>query len=474
MAKEIIGPASPYQVNFLNASADIIIAGGAVGSSKSYIGLMRHLRWKDDKFYRGFCFRKNSVTLMASGGLFEAAAQMYRQVDPGLKIKEKKQQLVFSSGATISFKHYEKDSDGEKIRGLEISNGFYDEGTDASEEHIWMIISRLRATRAKVNPSLWITCNPNPDVWLREWVDHWLYPEGHEKAGFPDPDKNGKIRWMLRVDGVKFWGDSKEELIERYGKPDLAHDHPQQVKPLSVQVLLGTIYDNPILIERNPEYLARLEGLPKVKRDRDLHGNWNAREKGSTYFDRTWCEEIVGYEPSQIDKIVRAYDFAGSLKTDANPSPDYTVGALMAKMKNGDYVVLDVKRTRIQFGAWEKFIVENALEDREKFREVTILVPEDPNPAAKAACSLLIRSLAESGLYAQRMRASTSKLDRFRPFSAMAEQGGVKFLKGCGTDLENKVFNSNEFVYRELEAFDGTRRRGELGHDRFVVVYKPT
>ena len=271
---------------------------------------------------------------------------------------------------------------------------------------------------------------------------------------------------MLRVDGVKFWGDSREELIERYGKPDLAHDHPRQVKPLSVQVLLGTIYDNPILIERNPEYLARLEGLPKVKRDRDLYGNWNAREKGSTYFDRTWCEEVNGYDPSQIDKLVRAYDFAGSLKTDANPSPDYTVGALMAKMKNGEYFVLDVKRTRIQFGSWEKFIVENALEDREKFREVTILVPEDPNPAAKAACSLLIRSLAESGLYAQRMRASTSKLDRFRPFSAMAEQGGVKFLKGCGTDLENKVFNNNEFVYRELEAFDGNRRRGELGHDR--------
>ena len=272
MPVETVQPSSLYQEKFLNSNAQIIIAGGAVGSSKSYTGLMRHLRWMDDPHYRGYCFRKNSVTLMSSGGLFEAAANMYRIVDPGLKVKEKKQQLVFSSGAIVSFKHYERDSDSEKIRGLEISNGFYDEGTDAEEDHIWMIISRLRTTRAKVNPSLWITCNPSPATWLREWVDWWLYPQDHLKAGFPNPERNGTIRWMLRVDGTKYWGDTKEELIDRYGKKHLSCDDPLQVKPLSVQVLLGTIHDNPILIERNPEYLARLESLPKVKRDRDLYG----------------------------------------------------------------------------------------------------------------------------------------------------------------------------------------------------------
>ena len=77
----------------------------------------------------------------------------------------------------------------------------------------------------------------------------------------------------------------------------------------------------------------------------------------------------------------------------------------------------------------------------------------------------MIRNLAEAGLYAQGMRASTSKLDRFRPFSAHAQTGGIKFLKGCGQDLENKNYNTLEFVYKELEVFDGLRRRGESGHD---------
>ena len=137
----------------------------------------------------------------------------------------------------------------------------------------------------------------------------------------------------------------------------------------------------------------------------------------------------------------------------------------MAKMKDGTYLVLDIKRTRIRYGDWEKFIVENALEDSEKFKNVDILIPQDPNPAAKAACEMLIRSLAEKGLYAQKIRASSSKLDRFRPFSSMCQNSGVKFLKNCGTDLENNIQNDNGFIYKELEAFDGLRRRGESGHD---------
>ena len=194
----------------------------------------------------------------------------------------------------------------------------------------------------------------------------------------------------------------------------------------------------------------------------------------STYFQRGWCEEVTGYDPNEVLKIVRAYDMAGTIKSENNTSPDYTVCVKMAKMKDGTYLVLDVKRTRIRFGSWERFIIENAMEDKELHKEVTILLPEDPNPAAKAATSMLIRSLAENGLYAQKIRASTSKLDRFRPFSAMAQNQGIKFLKGCGNDLENKNYNTLDFVYKELEAFDGLRRRGESGHDRInVVVYKP-
>ena len=473
MSREVVGPMSLFQERYINSDAKIIIAGGAAGSAKSHCGLLRHLRFVEDPYYTGMCIRKNSTAIMKRGGLFWAAVDLYKKVYPDLKVKLKEQTIVFPSGATVSFSHYENDKAADLYHGLELSSVFYDEASQDSQEHIWWLISRLRS-KAKMNASIWLTCNPDVNSYLREWVDWWIYPEGHEKFGLPDPDKNGKIRYLLRVGNDMRWADTPEELIKRYGKSHLTLDHPQQVKPLQVQCLLGTIYDNPWLLENQPEYLATLESLPDMERRRLLLGDWEAREINSTYFQRSWVEEISGYDESQVVKIVRAYDMAGTLKSDANNSPDYTVATKMAKMKDGTYLVLDVKRTRIRFGDWEKFIIENAMEDKELHREVTILLPEDPNPAAKAATALMIRNLAEAGLYAQKIRASTSKLDRFRPFSAMAQNHGVKFLRGCGQDLENKNYNTLDFVYKELEAFDGNRRRGESGHDRIkVVVYKP-
>ena len=66
------------------------------------------------------------------------------------------------------------------------------------------------------------------------------------------------------------------------------------------------------------------------------------------------------------------------------------------------------------------------------------------------------------------MRASKGKLDRFRPFSAMAQNNGILFLESCGYDYENKIDHDNEFIYRELEVFDGKRKSGEMGHDRML------
>jgi len=236
----LIEPKSTFQERYLQSNAKILVVGGARGSSKSYIGLVRHLRWAHDPFYRGFCIRRNSTAIMKAGGLFDEATDLYRLYDPKIKIKLKDQKIVFSSGASVSFSHYEDDKAGENYRGLQLSNVFYDEATHASEKHIWWLMSCMR-TKAKVNPSIWLSCNPDPDSYLFEWIRWWLYPEGHEKFGLPDPEKNGVTRYVLRVAGVMCWGDTPEELILRYGKSDLPLDHDKQVKPIAFQVLLGTI-----------------------------------------------------------------------------------------------------------------------------------------------------------------------------------------------------------------------------------------
>lgn len=460
----LLSPKSAFQERYLNSEANIIVAGGAMGSSKSYIGLMRHLRWVEDRHYRGYCIRKNSTTLMKSGGLFEEALEMYRQYDDRVIPKYKDQKIVFPSGASVSFSHYESERSSELYRGLQLSSAFYDEATDSEESHIWFLISRLRS-KAKMVPSIWLTCNPSPDHYLREWVDWWLHPEGHEKFGMPDPEKNGVMRWIVRIGGTILWGDSREELIVKYGKPDLPMDHKHQIKPMSFMCLFGTIYDNPTLIETNPHYLASLESQPDIERRRNLHGDWEARQEGSSYFERSWVEEIPFVSEGDIAQTVRAFDFAATLKSDINPSPDYTTSVRMRRLRSGEYLIDDIRKIRIRVGEWEKF-VEDCFNDDPY--GTTYIIPQDPGAAAAKATQDFCRRLAEKGIPTKKEKTNRSKLDRFRPFASMAQNSGVVILKGCATDYENGISNNNDFYYRELESFTGNRRGGESGHDDLV------
>ena len=78
---------------------------------------MRHLRFVEDPNYRAYCIRKNSSAIMASGGLFWEAVNLYTKYDPNIKVKMKDQRIIFPSGAEISFSHYENDTAAKKYQG---------------------------------------------------------------------------------------------------------------------------------------------------------------------------------------------------------------------------------------------------------------------------------------------------------------------------------------------------------------------
>lgn len=457
----IIQPCSKFQQDYLTADENILLVGGAAGSSKTHVGLMRHLRFIEDPMYRGYVIRKNSTAIMASGGLFDAAVHLYSKYSD-IKIRVKDQKIVFPhSKAEISFSHYENRNAAMKFQGLEISNIMYDEATHAEEEDIWWLISRLRS-KAKNKPSIWLTCNPDPDSWLFKYAFPYLNPVGHPLAGRPAADKNGWVRWILRVDGNLVWADSREELVLKYGRKDLPLLHDDQVKPKSFRCLFGTIDDNPVLQKTNPDYKATLESLPNVERERLRYGNWFARAEASGFFKRGWVNEVTEYpEQSDIVKIVRAWDIAGELASPKDIDPDYTVGVKMAKLKNGQYIILDVVRFRARYGDVKNRIIGVATEDGVG---VDIIIPQDPNASGKAASKMLAQEIINEGFSARTVATSKSKIDRFRPFASTAENGNVSVLKNCCTCLENKIYGDNSFYYNELEKFDGGRK----GHDDLV------
>lgn len=443
-------PASRKAAMYLQSDAIVTVFGGAMGSGKTYNGLLKFLRWIDDPNFRGVVIRKSSTTIMRSAGIFDSSKGMYRAFDPTVKVNHKAQKFTFSSGAEIAYTHLETDEQAEGLRGSEFSHALLEECTELKEDHVLVVLSRLRS-KANMTPSMGITCNPNPSHFLRQWVDWYLLPEGHEHAGRPDPDKDGIIRYFLRINNEMIWADSKEELFERYKDPNLPDDDITQPMPVSFTFISGNIFDNPILLKTNPSYLASLKAMKRVKQERDLWGNWNVREETSGFWKSFWCNEILSRPArNEVSKRVRAWDIAGSKKSETNTNPDYTASVLMTLYKDGRYAIEDVFRFRGTYHEVYKKIAETSKLDG---TDVQVLIPQDAGAAGLSAVNNLQQYLAENGIPARKVKTSKSKLDRFRPFAAACEAGAVDILKNCGTDLENKIYSDNGFWYSELEGF---------------------
>jgi phage terminase large subunit-like protein len=462
---KIIKPRSKFQSLYLNANENFLIVGGAAGSSKSYVGLMRHLRFIEDPNYRGICIRKNSTAIMKIGGLFEEAVSLYRQYCPDIGIKIKDQKITFPSGAAIAFSHYENRNAAQLYQGLQFSGIMYDESSHSEEEDIWWLQSRLRS-KANCPHSIWLTVNPDPDSWILKYVNWYLYQDGHPLAGRPDPELNGKTRWLLRIGGEIVWGETREELILKYGKKSLPADHPDQVKPRSFRALFGTIDDNPPLLALQPDYKANLESMPYADCERLRWGNWFARPSGSNYVKRSdFVELTIPPSDSEFVEVVRAWDFAGTLPSDNLPNPDYFASVKMGKTREGNYVIIDVTRTRITFGKWKEYILDKAKKDG---KNVLQILPEDPNPQAKANAFTLASEIRSYGYPVLTKKSNTKKMEMFRPFAAATENKLIHIVKGCCKDEWNKVYGDNSFYFNELEAFDGERHNTKLGKDDMV------
>jgi len=87
--------------------------------------------------------------------------------------------------------------------------------------------------------------------------------------------------------------------------------------------LPAKVFDNPALLQVNPEYLAWLLSLPRLERERLLNGNWKIRPAAGLYFKREWCA-VADEVPADLD-VVRYWDLAATEKTEFN-DPDWTVG----------------------------------------------------------------------------------------------------------------------------------------------------
>src|SRR5882672_7099485 len=280
-------------------------------------------------------------------------------------------------------------------------------------------------------------CNPDADSWVAEFLAWWIDPQ----TGLPIPERAGVLRYYVRIAGRIVWADRPEDLMQHLpaaGDPSPGVDPP---RPISVTFIPASVFDNPALLQVNPDYLAWLLSLPLLERERLLVGNWKIRAAAGLYFKREWCA-VVDEVPADLE-IVRHWDLAATEKAELN-DPDWTVGIKLGRDKNGGCWLLDMVRERANPGDVERLLLNTATQDGKR---VSIGFGKDPGQAGKSQALHLVRAL--SGFTVTPASESGDKITRFGPFSSQCRVGNVKIRRG----------RWNEDLLRVLEGFP------DLAHD---------
>lgn len=267
------------------------------------------------------------------------------------------------------------------------------------------------------------TCNPDPDTWVKKWIG-WFIGED----GFPIKERCGKLRWFIRQNDEMIWANSAQELLDQYGKDEM---------PKSITFIPSTVYDNQILLKKDPAYISNLKALSRVDRMRLLEGNWNVKESAGNLFRREWFP-ILDVIPAGWIKAIRFWDRAASKPSETNSDPDWTRGLKLYRYPDNTYLVGDLKSIRDTPGQVEKFIKTVAQHDG---NQVQIMAQQDPGSAGIAEAEYFTRMLG--GYYVRTETYSKDKITRAKPVSAQAEAGNIRILRA----------RWNEEFFNELENF---------------------
>lgn len=430
-----LAPQKGPQENFLATTADICVYGGAAGGGKTYGLLLEPLRHKNNKGFNAVIFRKAYTQITSPGGLWDSARKVYSPIKGAYPLKTPKLHWTFSSGASVNFAHIGRDDDCNDWQGSEITMIGFDELTHFSEYQFFYMLSRNRST-CGVRPYVRATCNPDSDSWVAKFISWWIDPE----TGYPISERSGIVRWMTRNNEQIMWFDSKEDGFKYYENNGI-DKNKAETKLKSVTFIASKLQDNKILMEKDPGYLANLEAMSVIEKERLLNGNWKIKAAAGLFFKRSEVRMIEEL-PSDVSRWVRAWDLAATEADEHEKNmPAATAGVLMGKRKNGCYVIADVTNVRLRSDEVRKHIKNTAIIDKKKYKHVRVRLPQDPGQAGKEQAKSYIKML--SGFSVKAVPESGSKESRADPFSAQWQHGNVEML----------ISEWNEMYLSQLESF---------------------
>lgn len=285
------------QTKFLSTNADITIFGGNRGGGKSMSLLLEALKDIYNPSFMATILRNEKDDLDDIINVSET--QVFHQFG---SYNRSKDLMIwnFKSGAKLKFNYYADSMPDFKKRfqGKQYAYIGVDEITHIEYEKFKYLVTCNRNAYG-IRNRFYGTCNPDPDSWVRKFIDYWIGEDG-----LPIDDRDGQLRYCFMdgdtVDTI-YWGDSVDEVYEqaKHIIDPLWEKGKEQYTALgfdkksmfvkSVTFIRGRLEENIALISSDPNYVANLAQQGEEQRARDLDGNWNYKRTGD---DKIKMEDI--------------------------------------------------------------------------------------------------------------------------------------------------------------------------------------
>ena len=279
----IIWTPQPKQKLFMSRFENEALYGGAAGGGKSDCALAEALRQVHIPHYKGIIFRKTYPQLSE---LIDRSREIYTPSFPDAKYNEQKHCWTFPSGAKIYFGTMQYTKDRTNYQGKRYDFIDFDELTQFTWDEYSYLFSRNRPN------------GPGTRCYIRAQANPGGIGHGWVKERFITPAKP-----MTTI-----WEDVK--VMQPDGK--------MITRKRSRIFVPSTVFDNKILMENNPDYVASLAQLPEKERNALLYGDWDSfagqvftewRNNPDAYESRINTHVINPFRIPDSWKIYRGFDF---------------------------------------------------------------------------------------------------------------------------------------------------------------------
>lgn len=247
-----LGAPNPKQEQFLRSLRRRVCYGGARGGGKSWV-----VRAKATLLALNYPGIKIIILRRTYADLWQNhVLELRKLLEPDIATyRDSEKAMVFPNGSRIRFGYCAAEADVLQYQGQEYDIMFLDEATQFTEYMYNCLVASNRGAN-EFPHRMYLTCNPGG--------------VGHA--------------WVKRL------------FIDK--------DYTEAENPDDYEFIPAKVYDNKVLVDKDPEYVRMLETLPEDMRRAWLDGDWNVF--AGQYF-REWRDDIHIIEPIEIPGWWRRY-----------------------------------------------------------------------------------------------------------------------------------------------------------------------